>query len=196
MTAVLDSPISLYASLVDSPGPGDPFDRHVFACILAAAAGEPERSLSEACGLSSAELNDLFDAYFPLAHNLLSALLPDGETGVDQWEEPDLRRLLVDNGTAGGREERWLAAMVARRSLLPNHLWEDLGLLSRRDLSGFLHRHFAPLAARNVRDMKWKKFFYKQLCEETGLSLCKSPVCDDCADFAVCFGPEDQEHAP
>ncbi len=26
-----------------------------------------------------------------------------------------------------------------------------------------------PLAARNVKDMKWKKFLYKQLCEAEGI---------------------------
>ena len=38
--------------------------------------------------------------------------------------------------------------------------------------------------------MKWKKFFYRQLCERSGMLICKSPRCADCVDYRICFGPE------
>ncbi|HLO78583.1 MAG TPA: nitrogen fixation protein NifQ [Magnetospirillum sp.] len=167
----------------------DAFDRHVFACVIAKAMTETQRSLHEAVGLAPDQLVSLWRRYFP------GAVPPDAQgspgAGDDALEEPDLRRLLADNATRPGDQAAiWLAAMVARRSLLPNHLWQDLGLAARSDLSGLLHRHFAPLATRNVRDMKWKKFFYRQLCEAEGISICKSPVCDACSDFTLCYGPE------
>ena len=51
--------------------------------------------------------------------------------------------------------------------------------------------HFKPLASRNDRDMKWKKFLYKQLCETEGITTCRAPSCEVCADYQNCFGPEE-----
>lgn len=180
----------IYHRLMASPEREDGFDRHVFACIIAKGAEETQRPLAEAVGLPPETLARLVERYFPGAGWLVQSL--SGDSGKDELEEPDLRRMLTDNATRPGDEAAgWLAAMVARRSLLPNHLWQDLGLSARGDLSGLLHRHFGPLAMRNVNDMKWKKFFYRQLCEEEGVSICKSPVCDTCSDFTHCFGPEE-----
>jgi nitrogen fixation protein NifQ len=83
--------------------------------------------------------------------------------------------------------------MVARRALETNHLWEDLGLRNRGELSRLLTRHFAPLAERNTRNMRWKRFFYRQLCEDDGFLMCATPVCTDCPDFDLCFGEESGE---
>jgi nitrogen fixation protein NifQ len=182
----------LYVDLV-ARGLGDPFDRHVFACALATGAGEGDRPLNEAVGLPARDLGQLIKSYFPGAGGLLSPLPPDACRGVDALEEPDLRQLLLDHRSRGVVEEDWLAAIVARRSLRPNHLWQDLGLFNRSDLSRLLHRHFEPLAQRNVRDMKWKKFFYRELCMRDGVLICKAPVCDVCSDFTHCFGNEDAE---
>lgn len=183
------APRIAYDRLMAGADPCDAFDRHVFACILAAGMAESPRPLTEAVGLTRPQLLDLLAAHFPAALDCADAV-PEGR-GADALEEGDLRDLLLRHGSAGTREERWLAAMVARRSLRPNHLWQDLGLASRKDLSGLLHRHFRPLAEKNSRDMKWKKFFYRQMCEAEGVMICKSPVCDLCADFHICFGPEE-----
>ncbi|MCR6632524.1 MAG: nitrogen fixation protein NifQ [Magnetospirillum sp.] len=180
----------IYQRLMAVESGEDGFDRHVFACILAKGASEAPRPLGRAVGLGRAELERLLARFFPAARWLLDGAGEDA--GEDALEEPDLRRLLVGNATRPGAEEAgWLAAMVARRSLEADHLWQDLGLTRRADLSGLLNRHFAPLAARNIRDMKWKKFFYRQMCEDEGVSICKSPVCDTCTDFAKCYGPEE-----
>ena len=101
--------------------------------------------------------------------------------------------MLLDHRTHGTRAEAWLAAIVARRSLGPNHLWQDLGLNDRSELGRLLHRHFAPLASENVHDMKWKKFFYRRLCQLDGVLVCKAPNCEVCTDKAVCFGDENGE---
>jgi nitrogen fixation protein NifQ len=83
--------------------------------------------------------------------------------------------------------------MVARRSMEANHLWEDLGLRERAELSRLLQRHFAPLAERNTRNMRWKRFFYRSMCEDDGFVMCTTPVCTECADFHSCFGDESGE---
>lgn len=183
---------NLYQRLVAS-GTGDPFDRHVFACAIALAAADPERPLNEALGLSGASLRALAAAYFPAPTDELLAVPVDVGAGDDALEEPDLRALLVESGTRGAIEETWLAAIVARRSLGANHLWQDLGLPARADLGAALHRHFRPLAERNDQDMKWKKFFYRQLCEREGVVVCKAPNCAVCTDVALCFGAESGE---
>ncbi len=51
--------------------------------------------------------------------------------------------------------------------------------------------NFPDLVARNSKDMKWKKFLYKQLCEAEGLYVCRAPSCEVCKDYQQCFGPED-----
>jgi nitrogen fixation protein NifQ len=41
--------------------------------------------------------------------------------------------------------------------------------------------------------MKWKKFFYRQLCEKAQVPICKSPSCAICTDYKLCFAPEEGE---
>ena len=72
-----------------------------------------------------------------------------------------------------------------------DHLWQDLGLWSRKDLGTLMQLNFPQLAARNDKDMKWKKFLYKQLCIAEGIYTCRAPSCEVCADYQHCFGPED-----
>lgn len=53
-----------------------------------------------------------------------------------------------------------------------------------------MDRHFHRLRLLNRLDMKWKKFFYRQLCEREGVAICKAPTCDACTDVGICFGAE------
>ena len=41
--------------------------------------------------------------------------------------------------------------------------------------------------------MRWKRFFYRMLCENDGLVMCSTPVCTNCSDFDLCFGDESGE---
>ena len=45
---------------------------------------------------------------------------------------------------------------------------------------------------KNTGNMKWKKFFYKQLCDRAEVNLCKAPSCQVGADYRSCFGPEEE----
>ncbi|HEV6966025.1 nitrogen fixation protein NifQ [Roseateles sp.] len=83
-----------------------------------------------------------------------------------------------------------VALAVALASLGDNHLWQDLGLGSRSELSALMRHWFPALVERNVGDMKWKKFLYRQLCVQAEILICKSPSCAVCADQPLCFGPE------
>jgi nitrogen fixation protein NifQ len=169
------------------PWPPDPFDRHLFACAAEAAAGGGE-GLGAGLGLPASALAAIGRRYFPGDRRWLAT--PGGEAPA-ALEEEDLRALLLDHRRGAGEEELWLAHVVARRSLGANHLWQDLGLPCRADLSELMRRHFPGLAAANAGDMKWKKFFYRALCHREGLALCKAPTCEACCDLHVCFAPEE-----
>lgn len=167
------------------------FDGHVLACILSAAVmdGGP---IAERAGLAEQELNDLLRQCFPSAP-VRAFAWPPGSHGAGDDEAVMVRDLLLAQRSTGGEVGRWLAAMIARRAMEPNHLWEDLGLRERAELSRLLTRHFAPLAARNTRNMRWKRFFYRMLCEDDGFVMCTTPVCTQCNDFDLCFGEESGE---
>ncbi|WFU14712.1 nitrogen fixation protein NifQ [Bradyrhizobium sp. CB3481] len=164
------------------------FDRHVLASIVAAAAMEAE-PIFDKVGLSSDELAALLEQNFPSIRIEDEKLLLHCKR--DESDEVAMvRDLLFAQRSTEGDTGRWLAAMIARRAIEPNHLWEDLGLRDRGELARLLRRHFAPLAARNINNMRWKRFFYRILCEDDGLVICTMPVCTQCTDFNLCFGDE------
>jgi nitrogen fixation protein NifQ len=115
------------------------------------------------------------------------------EAKAEDEEIAMVRDLLLAHRSSEGEAGSWLAAMIARRSMEPNHLWEDLGLRDRSELTRLLARHFGPIAVRNTRNMRWKRFFYRMLCEDDGLVMCSTPVCTNCNDFTLCFGDESGE---
>lgn len=181
--------MSLHAHLMAS-GRGGHFDRHVFACVITVGLSDSSRVLTEALGLAPNNLAHLLSSYFPDAWRHLPSWTRGDDAGADQIEEPDLRQLLLEHRRFGLIEEDWLAAIIARRSLGRNHLWQDLGLFGRNELNTLMERHFPGLKRLNSGDMKWKKFFYRQLCERDGIAICKAPTCDACDDVGLCFGPE------
>jgi nitrogen fixation protein NifQ len=183
---------TLYARLMDGPGGGDPFDRHLFACAIRTVLSDGSAPLARGLGLSSESLAALIGRHFPDAPGLLAGLSVEIHDDLPlSPEEPDLRALILENRRGALVEEEWLAHILARRSLGANHLWQDLGLTGRADLSALMRRHFPALADLNSRDMKWKKFLYRELCQREGIMICKSPNCDVCVDYSLCFGAEE-----
>ncbi len=108
---------------------------------------------------------------------------------MDEFD--DLVELLLDHGCDDSRETHDWAVFIATACMGDNHLWQDMGLSSRAVLSELMQARFPALSAKNTGDMKWKKFFYKQLCERADIFICKSPSCGVCVDYSKCFGPED-----
>lgn len=163
-------------------------DRADFAAILAHALRDHARGrgeLTDLLGLEPAALQALVARWCPgLA---LPSLLPLSPVPLEQ---ADIATLLLWRGGRGGDEARWLAAILARRSLEPSHLWEDLGLPSRAHLGRLIARHFPRLHAANTRNMRWKRFFYRQICSDNGGAMCLAPHCDDCTEKPLCFGPD------
>lgn len=172
---------------------GFDFDTHVLACVLSVGLDEVHRSvatLCEATGLDAATLDAVLVARFP---QWPRALLPPVATvgPVLEIEEEMLRDLLIASGATPLAPV--VATVIARRALRPDHLWQDLGLFDRSELNRLLARHFPTLHAGNTANMRWKKYFYRKLCEAEGFSLCSAPSCAQCDDFRDCFGEEDGE---
>ncbi|MCG6895611.1 MAG: nitrogen fixation protein NifQ [Thiocapsa sp.] len=107
-----------------------------------------------------------------------------------QEERDELVRLMLMHKAGDAPSEVWMAHVVAAGCLASDHLWQDLGLWGRGDLTALMQRNFPSLARRNVNDMKWKRFLYKQLCEAEGIYTCRAPSCEVCVDYHACFGPE------
>lgn len=180
---------ALYRDLM-ADGPGDPFDRHVLAAAIATGFAPPEWLLTDTLALALPDLAQLLAAYFPHRTALLDVHPRWAGQREDELEEPALRALLYDNRSPGTDADhaRWLARIIARRSQGARHLWEDLGLTRRAEIGVLMARHFHPLAAMNP-GMRWKKFFYRTLCEQEGVLICKAPNCRDCEDYPLCFPP-------
>ncbi len=141
-------------------------------------------------GLSSDAFDELLALHFPGA-SISPPSMAAAADGERSLEFADLQKLMVENRANESLSEIWMADIVASACMGSDHLWQDLGLWSRGDLTALMQRNFPALAARNDRDMKWKKFLYKQLCETEGIYVCRSPSCEVCADYANCFGPEE-----
>lgn len=147
-------------------------------------------ALSPGLGLAPDEFAALMARHFPgfFLPAYLSAPALDSER---HDERDELLTLLLQHCAGLDASERWMAEIVTAACMGGDHLWQDLGLWSRVDLSRLMTQNFPALAAKNTRDMKWKKFLYKQLCAGEGIYICRSPSCEVCADYAKCFGPED-----
>lgn len=170
-------------------------DRHVFACLLAVADKEPS-PLHQALGLTRYELCKLFTALFPSLD--LETLFSDQgrKTSSPPEINPDLQTLLqtfvaVEDEGCKSLLANCLAKIMAARAAHPGHLWIAMGLFERPQLSAAIGRHLPLLKAANNQGMRWKRFLFKVLCEQSGGIMCKSPVCGDCSDYALCFAPDE-----
>ena len=120
--------------------------------------------------------------------------LAQGRVAARSDEVADLITLLVDHADPAAGPCHLVhatARAVAVACLGDDHLWQDLQLASRAELSALLRHWFPALVEKNRIDMKWKKFLYKQLCEREEVFVCKAPSCAVCHDHPRCFGPEE-----
>lgn len=147
-----------------------------------------EGVLPPALGLQQPVFDDLLQTLFNQGRRLIEARSRPGPEL--QIEFPDLLRFLVAEADPAIQGSQEMACIVATACMGADHLWQDLGLPSRTELSQLMALNYPELARANQRDMKWKKFLYRELCQREGIFVCASPSCEACNDFAVCFGPE------
>lgn len=102
----------------------------------------------------------------------------------------DLLQLLMEYAIDDSAHTAAIARWIAVTCMGDDHLWEDLGLPERPALSAMISRHFPALFAINTGNMRWKRFFYKQLCERAEVFACRAPSCGECSEYRHCFDVE------
>ena len=179
---------ALFATLAQH-AVGEPNDE-AFACMIASLCAGGG-ALPDWLGLEPAAFSCLLEHHFP-GMRLQSPPCPGRRVDPARSDERrELVELMLMDKAGDSPSEVWMAHVVAAGCMASDHLWQDLGLWRRADLSALMRRNFPALAARNIKDMKWKRFLYKQLCEAEGIYACRAPSCEVCTDFHACFGPED-----
>ena len=177
----------IFAELLLAPcsskAAGDP-NRLLLASMLASQS-MGDGSLPADLGLGEKVFHHILGEYFP---GLALPGTPRQVEAIPEWS--DLQKLLLDYRARAHPSELLIANIVATACAGRNHLWQDLGLLNRDELSQLMWTNFPELARANTGDMKWKKFLYRQFCARDGIYVCPAPSCGVCTDFAKCFGPE------
>jgi nitrogen fixation protein NifQ len=185
-----DSVAQCYHKLIRAAARQESAVEEILARILASWS-YGQSVLPQWMGLGELEFRRILQHYFPSIQprDLLGFNHPP--TRDNDEELDDLRKLLLENRAQRSESEIWLAEILVFGCMGKDHLWQDLGLWSRAELSKLMAEYFTPLAVLNVNNMKWKKFLYKRLCETEGIYTCRAPSCEACADYANCFSPED-----
>ncbi|WP_435236670.1 nitrogen fixation protein NifQ [Psychromonas sp. PT13] len=102
-------------------------------------------------------------------------------------ERYELINLLSQYQNQQDPSSQLMAVIIATASLTKFHLWESLGLKERKDLGSLINHNFPELFALNTDNMRWKRFFYRQLCEQGGDYICRAPSCQECQSYRECF---------
>ncbi|MGL4409046.1 MAG: nitrogen fixation protein NifQ [Zoogloea sp.] len=176
----------------------DPSDVTTLALagVIASAGLRPDEYQAPVAGIGVEEFSWLLESEFPYLDwdvhlDLRAAQKRAAQPGNSIDEFSDLLALLWDHRVEDDTRSLWVACAVSTACMGANHLWQDMGLPSRHLLGELLATHFPSLHALNNQDMKWKKFFYKQLCDRAEIHACRAPSCAVCNDKPVCFGPEE-----
>ena len=188
LALAIETPEAVYERLL-AAGRGDPIEDTLARILASWSLGLG--AMPAWLGLGEAGFRQMLARHFP-AWDPMQIITPGRPVDPRRLlEVDDLEKLLAENLSGRSNSEAWMVKILTAGCLGDDHLWQDLGLWSRNDLSKLMWENFEPLARRNDKDMKWKKFLYKQLCEAEGLYICRAPSCGVCADYHDCFGPEE-----
>ncbi|RFU49885.1 nitrogen fixation protein NifQ [Paraburkholderia sp. DHOC27] len=164
------------------------FAARLFAKLIAAREVRGELAL---LGLSHEELRALFHRHFGLESAPLDATSQATRVLVQEQAGfvAALRALILQyaNAAVDVDDARCLAGIIAHACLRPDHLWRDLGLAGRDEVSAMLERFFPALAARNVDNLRWKRFLAQELALSLGQTPGPAPGCPGCEDYRFCF---------
>ncbi|WP_429357698.1 nitrogen fixation protein NifQ [Paraburkholderia sp. GAS32] len=164
-------------------------DTQLFARLIAARDVRDELTL---LGLPQPAWRALLERHFVHAPAPVFASLP-GLPPVDTSEHATfvetLHALLLTYASAAvdTNEVRCLASIIAHACLRPDHLWRDLGLAGREEVTWMLTRYFPALVVLNVDNLRWKKFLAQQRALSLGLQPGPAPGCPGCEDYGHCF---------
>ncbi|CAB3697867.1 hypothetical protein LMG24238_03468 [Paraburkholderia sediminicola] len=173
------------AAATDSASP----DTRLFARLIAARDVRDELVL---LGLPRPAWRALLERHFGRAPEPVFASLP-ALPPVDTSEHAafveTLNALLLTYASAAvdTNDARCLASIIAHACLRPDHLWRDLGLAGREEVTWMLTRYFPTLVLLNVDNLRWKKFLAQQRALSLGLQPGPAPGCPGCEDYGHCF---------
>jgi nitrogen fixation protein NifQ len=161
-------------------------DTTLFARLIGARVEAGDTAL---LGLDHAGLAALIGRHFPQAPDISRApsrpLLTPHHAFVRR-----LHGLLMwhDRTAADARQDaHCLATIICAATLRPDHLWRDLGLDGRDDVTEMLQRHYPALVARNTANLRWKKFLAQEVACAEGVAPTCAPGCPGCEDYAFCY---------
>ncbi len=188
---------ALIAGCVPAMSQAEIDDRQMFACLLAVAS-QDAWPVHKALGLDEKVVQRILMTFFP---GFDRAFL---DYGADKKFPPlpevnkDVLNLLLSyiapNASLNERQAgKLLAHTLAARAAFPGHLWVAMGFFQRPQLSSAIRRHLPLLAAANNKNMRWKRFLFKQVCDLNGGPMCKTPNCGDCSDYSLCFVDDSEE---
>jgi nitrogen fixation protein NifQ len=161
-------------------------DARLFARLVAVREVRGELAL---LGLPSERLAGLFERHFAVGRRDASPIVISIEDAGHAAFVAVMRDWLtgVASPTVDRDDIACIATIIAHACLRPDHLWRDLGLGGRDDVTAMLERFFPALVARNVDGIRWKKFLARELALATGATPGPSPGCPGCEDFGFCF---------
>ncbi|GHV04706.1 hypothetical protein AGMMS50229_06590 [Campylobacterota bacterium] len=168
----------IYDDLLNAPADSRALDDPLRAILASLIMGRicGEGVLPASLGLDAVELFELWNIYFVLPK---PPVLPDQTVAVlHEWQY--LTNLLIAYSADESISEKWLAKIVALGCVGNNHLWCDLGLANRNELTRLLTTAFPRFAHKNTTDTKWKKFIYHQYCITSDGNA--KPNCKACND--------------
>jgi nitrogen fixation protein NifQ len=160
-------------------------DTQLFAKLIAERDARNELAL---LGLQQPAWRALVARHF--ARAAVPAALPLAVTSSEHAEfVRTLHALLLTYASAAihADDAQCLAAIIAHACLRPDHLWRDLGLAGRDEVTWMLTRYFPTLVALNNANLRWKKFLAEQRALSLGLQPGPAPGCPGCEDYGHCF---------
>lgn len=131
-----------------------------------------------AMGLESVTLSLEVESKLQLRLELLNMRISELE---------ELESLLAESLNSDVTLGSEMVTVLASACLGSQHLWRDLGMPERPRLTALFRDYFPSLHASNSKNMRWKRFLYRQLCENGGDYVCRSPSCEECASYSECF---------
>ncbi len=168
--------------------PAEPLSpNHVWLAKIIASWSVGDSVLPDSLGMSDTQFAQMHTTFF--AHTFIPSKAYSRATSdfSQMPEREDLRKLLLEGCDNTNQQTVWMAELIIAACLGADHLWQDLGLWARADLTALMQHNFPTLAKRNDKNMRWKKFLYKQMCETEGIYVCRSPSCEVCEEFSECF---------
>ena len=194
MNGNLNQAISYDWLMSHARNPDDGLARAFAGVIQAAGKGEIQPP-NLTMGLSKNKFHALLECYFPgVGGEICGGNDKDAADCValptDEFD--DLLTLLLEHRSDAADHTEWLAYALASGCMGGNHLYQDMGLVNRQALNTLLEHYFPTLYLKNTGNIKWKKFFYKQLCERAEIKMCPAPSCNVCVDYHRCFDTEER----